>query len=137
MKFYSVAVRLYIVWILMVVVSLTWCGRADAKVSQLSLELKRMPFNRDFLFPDRTEWEFETSLLMDVSIGRWFMESDLTGRTAGSRYRYVGWQYTTGLRVAEWLDVIWDHHSEHAIDYERAKFPVRDGYGIRLNFVEK
>lgn len=123
--------------ILMIMILLGLGSSASAEVHQFSLELKRMPFNRDYFFPGKTEWDHETSLLWDVSLGRWFMESDLTGRTSDGRYRYASWTYTTGFHIADWLDVIWDHHSEHALDYERSMFPVRDAYGIRLNFVEK
>lgn len=122
---------------ILIIITLLFSAQAQAEVRKLSLELKRMPFNRDYFFPGMTEWDYETSVLWDVSLGRWFMESDITGRTAGSRYRYVNWTFTTGLSLTPWLDVIWDHESEHALDYEREQYPVRDGYGIRINFVEK
>jgi hypothetical protein len=132
----SVLLRLYIIWIFAVIVFLTWCGRAEAKVTQLSLELKRLPFNRDYFIPERTIWDAETNLLWDVSLGRWFIENDITGRTADSRYRYVSWQFTTGINITPYLDLVWDHHSEHRMDTYSDKYPVRDAYGIRINFVE-
>jgi hypothetical protein len=109
---------------------------AEAKVRELSLDLKRMPFQRDFLFPDRTNWQAETKLTADVSIGRWFLDNQITGRTYGDRYRYVAWEFDTGLYILPWLDILWSHKSEHAIDLYRDKFSVRDSYGIRLKFVE-
>ena len=116
--------------------ALLHASTADAKVTRLSLGLKRMPFNADAMFPGHTKWEAETDLLWDVSLGRWFAENDVTGRTYGSRYRYVSWRFSTGVQVTPWLDLVWDHHSQHGVDLYIDRFAVKDGYGIRLHFVE-
>jgi len=107
-----------------------------AKVRELSLDLKRMPFQRDFLFPDRTNWGHEVRMTADMNIGRWFIDNQLTGRTYDSRFRYVAWEYDTGFYILPWLDLIWSHKSQHTMDLYRDKFPVTDSYGIRLKFVE-
>lgn len=109
---------------------------ADAKVTRLSLGLKRMPFNADAMFPGHTKWEAETDLLWDVSLGRWFADNDVTGRTYGSRYRYVSWRFSTGVQIQPWLDLVWDHHSQHGVDLYIDRFSVKDAYGVRINFLE-
>ena len=109
---------------------------AQARVRDLSLDLKRMPFQRDFLFPDQTTWGYETRLNADVSLGVYFLDNRITGRTYDSRFRYVSWGFDHGIHVTPWLDLIHSHLSEHAIDLYRDKFPVRDSYGVRIRFTE-
>jgi hypothetical protein len=65
------------------------------------------------------------------------MDNNLTGRTYNSRFRYVGWEYETGFNILPGVDVVWHHHSQHAMDLDRDRFPVMDSYGIRLTFIEK
>jgi hypothetical protein len=107
-----------------------------AEVRELSLDLKRMPFQRDYMFPDQTDWDAETKLTANGSIGLWFIDNQITGRTYGSRYRYVSWEFNHGINILPWLDIIHSHKSEHAIDLYLDKFSVRDSYGIRLKFKE-
>jgi hypothetical protein len=115
------------------------CGSAHAapQAYHLSLQLSRAPFNRDLLFPDQTSWDYETRLRWDVGWGRWFSDNVVTGRTFNSRYRYVSWEFETGFRLINGLDAIWHHHSQHAIDLDRSKFPVIDSYGVRLTFLNR
>lgn len=109
---------------------------AQAKVRELSLDLKRMPFQRDYLFPERTNWGHEVRLNADMDVGPYFLDNTITGRTYDSRFRYVAWGFDHGFHLTPWLDVIHSHLSEHAIDLYRDKFPVRDSYGIRIRFTE-
>ena len=120
---------------------------AAAEVKKLNLELKRLPFQRDYYTPERTTWDYEVTLNMDLSkelftVGSYnidfFLESDLTGQSANSRFRNLWWDYTVGLSILPDVDIIWDHRSQHALDektdFANDKYPVRDSYGIRLNF---
>jgi hypothetical protein len=109
---------------------------AEAKVRDLSLDLKRMPFNRDYLFPEQQYWGYETRFNADVDVGRFFMDNQITGRTYDSRYRYVSWGFDIGYHLTPWLDVVHSHLSQHAIDLYRPAYPVTDAYGIRLRFSE-
>jgi hypothetical protein len=110
-------------------------GTCKAEVTQLSLELKRMPYQREPFFPDQTEWGHEVALHWDVRLGRFFLENETWGQTYDSVFKYMGWQYNMGLTVTPWLDLVWDHHSRHALDADMGRFPVSDAYGIRLNFL--
>lgn len=125
---------------------------AAAEVKKLNLELKRLPFQRDYYIPERTNWDYEVTLNMDLEkflfcypLGEYqsncvnfFLESDLTGQSANSRFRNLWWDYTVGLSILPDVDIIWDHRSQHALDektdFANDKYPVRDSYGIRLNF---
>jgi hypothetical protein len=109
---------------------------AGAEVRDLSLDLKRMPYNRDLLFPGQQYWGYETRLNADVDIGRFFMDNQITGRTYDSRYRYVSWGFDVGIRLTPWLDIVHSHLSQHAVDLHRDVYPVVDSTGIRLKFME-
>lgn len=122
--------------VLLILLALIAC-EAEAKVTEFTLDLKRMPFNRDYFFPERTDWDYETRLNFSGEIGVFFMDNTLTGRTYDSRYRYVSWGFDMGLRVTDWLDIVHTHLSQHAMDLYRESFPVNDSYGIRINFLEK
>jgi hypothetical protein len=127
--------------IALILFTLLHTARADGlalnppSASHLSLGLSRLPHQRDLLFPDQKYWQHELNLRWNVEWGRWFMDNDITGRTANGRFRYVGWEYETGFRILPGLDVFWHHHSQHAIDWDRPKFPVTDSYGIRITFL--
>lgn len=122
--------------ILLLILSLVMPCVAEAKVRELSLDLKHMPFQRDFLFPDQTSWQHEVKLTADGDIGPWFIDNQVTGRTYNSRFRYVSWEFDTGFHITKWLDILHSHKSEHALDLYKDKFPVRDSYGVRIKFVE-
>jgi len=120
--------------------SLLWVStsaRAEPKVYRLALEASHIPFNRDFLFPGIENWDYQIRLLWDVGYGRWWMDNDVTGRTQASRFRYVAWEFTTGIKLFDGIDIIQYHKSQHAIDWERKNFPVIDGYGLRVTFIDR
>lgn len=108
---------------------------AKPSATHLSLQVSRMPFQRDYFFPERTAWGHELQLRWDVGWSRWFMDNNITGRTFNSRFRYVSWEYETGVKVTPGFDVIWHHHSQHAMDEYRNNFPVLDSWGVRLTFI--
>ncbi len=118
----------------------------QAEVYSLNLELKRMPFQRDYFIPDETSWDHEVSLNMDVrlpfkvsrSLPTYvFLESDVTGQFRNSRARNMWWDYTLGVSVFDWLSLVWDHRSQHTLDEKfHDKYPVRDSYGVRIDFVK-
>ena len=110
---------------------------AFAKVHYLNLEGKRMPYQRDSMLPGVTEWGYEVSLNMKVSMSKVWLESDLTGQSHEARFRNMWWDYTLGYSIIPELDLVWDHQSQHALDWEIQRYDVRDSYGIRLNFIKE
>ena len=109
---------------------------AQARVTQFSLDLKRMPFQRDFMFPEQLNWGNEVKLTANGELGYYFQNNQVTGRTYNSRFRYVSWEFDHGFHLAPWLDLIHSHKSEHAMDRYLDKYPVRDSYGFRISFLE-
>jgi hypothetical protein len=106
-------------------------------VDAFSLDLKRLPFQRDYFFPEQSYWGHELQLNWDVSVGRVFMLNHIVSRTYGDRFRYVAWKYDLGYAVTDYLDVLWSHHSQHALDAYREAYPITDSYGIRLHFIKR
>jgi len=118
---------------LLLLLSITTPTLAD--VQYLNLEAKRIPFQRDYYYPGMTEWGHEISLNMKTSIGKVWLESDITGQSRHSRFRNIWWDYTLGITTTDWLDIVWDHRSQHSLDMQNdSKYPVRDSYGIRIYF---
>jgi len=107
---------------------------SNAEVEYLNLELKKLPFQVDYFFPDQTEWEYEISLNMKLVMGRAWMESDITGQAYDSAFKAIWWDYTAGFKIIEEIDLVWDHKSHHHLDQYVDPFQVRDSYGIRINF---
>lgn len=120
---------------LMTIVFISTAGFSDVKY--LNLELKRMPFQRDSMIPDRTKWDYEASLNFRANIKKLYIESDLTGQTSKSRFRNMWWDYTLGIVITDYLDLVWDHRSQHLLDLPKEKYDVRDSYGLRLKFIEE
>lgn len=135
----------YIFILLLTLVSLP----SQAEVSKLNLELKKMPFQRDYYIPEHTSWDYEVTLNMDLKLNTinygyqsfLFLESDLTGQSRNSRFRNMWWDYTLGFSLLPDIDIIWDHRSQHSldeqVDYVNDKYPVTDSYGIRINFLKR
>ena len=96
-----------------------------------------MPFQRDSMILDRTDWDYEVSLKFKANAGFLLFESDVTGQSSRSRFRMVWWDYILGITVTDYIDLIWDHRSQHLLDLDKDKYDVRDSYGIRIKFFEK
>ena len=111
-------------------------GICQAEVTKFQLEAKRMPFQRDYFYPDSQHWQYHLDLLWDVRFWNFFWENDIAAKTAEERFRDVAWEYKVGVTILPQVDVLWHHRSQHALDYERDKFPVRDSYGVRINFLK-
>lgn len=124
---------------LLTILLLLGANSAMAKVHYLNLEMKRMPFQRDYYYPGMTNWGHELTLNMGVSTGDLFLESRLNGRSRQGRFRDIYWQYTLGYTLFGPVDLIWGHRSQHSMDFQADtttdRYPVSDSYGIRINFL--
>jgi hypothetical protein len=110
---------------------------SEPTATHLSLQLSRMPYQRDYFFPGQTEWGHELQLRWNVGWGRWFADNNITGRTFNSAFKYVSWEYETGFKLLPGLDAVWHHKSEHKLEEYSDTFPVRDSYGLRITFIGK
>lgn len=120
---------------LLLVLLLVASTTAKSEVRALNLEVKRLPFVRDNLFPDDKYWDYQLNLIWNVDVGPVFMENDIDTRTRNDRFRYVAWEYKLGVHLGQHVDVLWHHRSEHAMDIYRKQYPVRDSYGVRFKFM--
>jgi hypothetical protein len=67
-----------------------------------------------------------------------FWDNTIHSLTGQSRFRYVSWEFRTGLDLGR-VELFYYHHSEHALDeipVDR-KFPVADAYMVRINFLRE
>jgi hypothetical protein len=121
------------------ITALIMCQSAFAapRTDYLSLKLMKMPYQRDYFYPEKTDWDYHLDLTWDVGWGRWFAENDIVGKTFNSRFRDVSWHFTHGFKIVDGLDLVHEHRSQHALDAEREEFPVADSYGIRIIFFER
>ena len=108
---------------------------AKSEVRALNLELKRLPYVRDYFMPDAKYWDAQLNLNWNVGFGAFFWENSIDARTRHSRFRYVAWEYKTGFDLTKHVALVWHHRSEHAMDIYSYKYPVRDSYGVRINFM--
>ena len=110
---------------------------ALSDVQYLNLEAKRLPFQRDYYYPNTNHWGHELSLNFKATIGKAWLESDITGQSRKGRFRNIWWDYTLGYELNKYFDVVWDHKSQHSLDIQLDdKYPVRDSLGFRINFLK-
>jgi hypothetical protein len=115
----------------------TKSNRPSRSVEYLNMEFKRMPYQRDAMIPAQRHWDYELSLNFKSHFGGGlWLESDITGQTAYSRFRNLWWDYTIGFYIGCGVDLVWDHRSQHALDWDIEDYDVRDSFGIRFNFVK-
>jgi len=115
-------------------------GVVNPTLKSFSLGLKKIgPGKRDPFFDnDNSGWENRMNVYWDVGLfNRYFMESDIYLETRDSAVKHVGWNFQQGIEVSCWLDIIHEHHSRHATDDYRGRFPVEDHYGVRVHFVRQ
>lgn len=63
-----------------------------------------------------------------------FWDNTVHSYTNSSQYYLVSWELRLGARLTQWLDLFYEHHSQHILDqtYPHMKFPVEDSWGIKL-----
>jgi hypothetical protein len=110
---------------------------AEPQLDKLTMDIKRMPFQRDFFFPGQESWGYELRLNLDLRWGRFFWDNEIPARTYDSAFKYIGWKYDAGVRLIPGVDVVWSHFSQHALDEHRDRFPVTDSYGVRITWFER
>ena len=112
-------------------------SEVQAEVRKLDLQLARLPYMIDPLYPDHKYWQYGLDLGFDVGWNAFFFENTVAAKTRSGRFRDVFWEYKIGFAIHENVDVLWHHKSQHAMDEYRDVYPVRDMYGIRIHFLDK
>lgn len=139
---------------LLTCILILWVCNAQVAYSRQLLELEEVYMtgaklngaSRDPLAPQYTyRWEDRATLGFRFNVlGALYWDNILHTETAVGAPKTVGWHWILGMRVVPELDLIYEHHSRHLMDYpspsdilyeDRTKdnFPVEDSYGIKLN----
>lgn len=90
--------------------------------------------NRDPLFYNSTKKE-SISLVMNTNfLSYFYLDNRVHGETNNAKYELVGLEARIGLRLTNYMEVGYYHHSQHLLDdkYPYQKFPVDDAVEIRL-----
>lgn len=121
--------------ILFISLLITTVSKAEVKV--LDLDVKRLPFQRDYFFPDESYWDYQLDLHWDVGFKRFFWDNIIEAKTRNDRFRDVSWKFDTGFKIIPELDFIYTHRSEHKLDSYSEKYPLTDSYGFRIHWITK
>lgn len=125
---------------------LVFCGRANAEVRQLSLDVRKMKDARLAYYPNKNDFTSYVGLNWDVGhklgLGLdtfWENRTYFYGDSA--QVRYIGWEFDVGVGTDK-IQLIYHHHSEHRADSDRygqystgAKFPLENSFGVKLCFI--
>lgn len=73
-------------------------------------------------------------LHLDTNFYRYFYWHNVVhGTTDQWGFRTVGWFFTAGVRLTDSLELQYEHHSQHVLDYQGPNpFPLEDSIGINL-----
>lgn len=106
------------------------------QVDELSLNYKKYaPSSRHPLFYNSVMKEgVELNMNTDLGFGLLFWDNKIHTATNSGQYYLIGWQFLFGIHVFPWLDLQYEHHSQHILDdtYPNMKFPVEDSLGFKL-----
>lgn len=117
-----------------------------AEVTELSLDYRKMKDKRDPYFPDKTDWTNYVGLNWGVrGYKLLFWDNQVFFYGDDAQVRKVGWHFTSGVHVTDFIDLTYHHESEHSADmgrYEepgivKPRFPLENSYGVRFNFLDK
>lgn len=58
------------------------------------------------------------------------------GLTTGrGQFRTVGWEFELGVRISDYINISYYHHSQHILDYDPGRrFPVQDALQLKIFF---
>lgn len=111
------------------------------KVEELSIEGLNYQAYRDPYFPDHAQTDFKhevnTRFKVRVLNSIFFENRYFIGIDNSPQVRHAGLEYTLGLSVFRWMDIVRYHMSRHVLEEARPyRFPVTDAYGIRINLIK-
>ncbi len=67
-----------------------------------------------------------------------FWNNTVHSQTDQFQFRKIGWELQLGVRCGKYLDVYYEHYSQHFLDYAgKGAFPRNDGVGIKLYLYRK
>lgn len=112
------------------------------EVEELSIEGLNYTAYRDSYFPDHSQTDFKhevnTRFKVRILKSFYFENRYFMGIDNSPQVRHAGLEYTLGLEVFRWLDVVRYHMSRHVLEESRPyRFPVTDAFGIKINLIKK
>ena len=115
--------------------------KSALQVEELSFESYKVGTFRDANFPDSEEKNTKgVAFNIDLSVFKYFKwENRVWTHGNDAKLYTVGWEYNTALQLHKHLDLFHYHHSQHSMDEPTAahRFPNRNYYGVRFNFIPK
>ena len=128
--------------VLMGIYSLTGHAQKSKKalhVDQVSFETYKVGSFRTDDFPDSEE-NNDRGMAFNLDLGitqyiHWSNRVWTNGNEA--KLHTVGWEYDIALRPIKYAEIFHYHHSQHSMDASTraARFPLRNYYGVRFNFI--
>jgi hypothetical protein len=106
------------------------------QIDELSVNYKhyhegsRHPLFTDSQLKEGVDLTMNTDLLLRT----FFWDNLVHSNTDDAQYRHIGWQFKFGTHVTSFLNIQYEHHSQHLLDtsYPYMKFPVEDSLGFTL-----
>ena len=149
-KVMAIAVALFLIWLFGLIGGTNACKAEPLQIDRFSVTFAKLG-QRDHMLPEvePTHWQMQLATEFDLSIFKHvYWKNKIHGETAYSKFMGIGWEYDLGIHVGKYVDVFWQHHSRHSLDVsqpyyysrpdfriKKLRYPVRDAYGIRFNFI--
>jgi hypothetical protein len=104
------------------------------QLDEVRVEYQNYIFHRHPLF---TEIPGKESLNLGLKVNlldTMYWDTLVHSTTTSAQYHLVGLEMKFGIRIYEYLEVEYKHHSQHLLDttYQYMKFPVEDSIGVNL-----
>lgn len=111
------------------------------EVEEMSVEALNYEAYRDPYFPEHGQNDFKheinTRFKVRVLSAIYFENRFFMGIDNSPQVRHAGLEYTLGLEVFKWLDIVRYHMSRHVLEESRPfRFPVTDAYGVKINLIK-
>lgn len=108
------------------------------KLEAMDFEHRKIEALRDPYFPNKDDWNNSTNFHFRIGLLKaFYWDNVIHMEMDQSQVRAGGWEWTMGLRVFSWMDVVKYHHSRHVMEESRQmKFPVEDSYGIKIYLIK-
>lgn len=76
----------------------------------------------------------ELNLVVNSEVLKYgYWDNTVHSETDQSQFRKIGWELQLGVHATRFLDVFYEHYSQHLLDYSsKEAFPRQDGVGIKL-----
>lgn len=121
------------------------CGYAAYAGDFIQLDTAKVDYRR--FMGESTTFNFPSyqkdrlGLTLDSNIATYgFWRNRVHGTTDQFGFRWIGYNFDFGIRVAPFLDVLYEHHSQHLLDDAdpaSRHFPLEDSVGVSIYLFSK